>query len=264
MSHYQNFSLIRMGVVNITPNSFSDGGELKNTDDILAKIKSFGEIEVLDFGAESTAPMNSSIGAEEEWQRLQVILPLIKNLKSKISIDTYRAETISKILKFWKDNQLSQTLIWNDVSGKFDDHVKDFISHKNVEYVFCHNLAPERGLSGQHMQFVSQSSDEIFLQELSEFFSVAQRPNIIFDPCLGFSKSYDQNWYILENFEKLQKLIHHSRWMLGLSRKSFLRKKYGVSDNKSLDELHLEELNRLRPQLFNEIWLRTHRPELLK
>lgn len=264
----RKLSLIRMGVINITPNSFSDGGESVGLSEIESKLKQFGDIDVVDFGAESTAPMNAPISSEAEWDRLQVILPLLKDLKPKISIDTYHSETIFKMVKFWRDEKLSQTLIWNDISGKFDEDVKEFLKIQNVEYVFCHNLAPAREESGKHMKYLSEKTGEDFLQELIQFLSKQNHPKVIIDPCLGFSKTYDQNWMILDNFANFISQIPAERFMLGFSRKSFLRKKYNIDglasdDRKKLDEIHAAIVKNLLTSLQGEIWVRTHRPELL-
>lgn len=268
MLNSKKFSLIRMGVINVTPNSFSDGGESLSLSEIESRLKQFGDIEVIDFGAESTAPMNASISSDEEWDRLQVILPLLKRLKSKISIDTYHPETIFNMVKFWRDQNLTQALVWNDVSGKFDEHVKEFLKIDNVEYVYCHNLAPSREETGKHMKFLSESSGEDFFNELIQYFSKQTHQKVIIDPCLGFSKTYDQNWMILDNFTDFINQLPGNRFMLGFSRKSFLRKKYGLENitpenRQRLDEIQVAIVKKMLPSLQDEIWLRTHRPELL-
>ena len=248
-----------MGVINITPNSFSDGGELSSADKILTRLTQFGPIDAVDIGAESTAPMNQAISAEEEWERLKVILPVIRSLNITIGLDTYHVETISQMVRWWKDQGLTQQLIWNDVSGKFDDAVKDYLKEGDqFHYVFCHNLALTRESTIKHMDHVSENLD------LPSYFAGKAQPRVIFDPCLGFSKSYEQNWWILENFHEVQKTVGHDRWLLGFSRKSFLRKKYDLTleRKEELDLIHVEEFKRLSKTWKGEVWLRTHRPEL--
>lgn len=250
--------------MNITPDSFSDGGEVLGRDSFLMKLSSMGELDILDIGAESTAPLNGPISWEEEWGRWQMVLPLLRNFSFSVSADTYHPETIFSLLKFWRDQKLKVLLIWNDVSGKFDGPVREFISQgENFHYVFCHNRAPSRELSGEHMNFVQEGS---LLEELRDYFSSHIHPRVIFDPCLGFSKTYEQNWWILDNFKALQELIPHNRWLLGFSRKSFLRKKLGIieMDKERLDHYHLEVLKTTLAEASGEIWIRTHRPELLE
>jgi dihydropteroate synthase len=249
-----------MGVMNITPDSFSDGGEFFLSD-FQAMLKQFGHLDALDIGAESTAPMNVAISHEQEWERLQPILSQVENLNCTLSLDTYHPETIFKLARNWKG-----PLIWNDVSGKFDESVREFLEmSEKFHYVFCHNLAASRELSIKHMDYLSNNEDEDFIEELAAFFNPHIHPRVIFDPCLGFSKSYEQNWYVLNHFSELQKRISHDRWLIGFSRKSFLRRKYNVTlkQRDRLDQLHIAEVARLIPSLIGEVWIRTHRPEML-
>lgn len=253
-----------MGVMNFTPNSFSDGGELSSLEKVKERLAQFGPIDALDIGAESTAPMNAPISSFEEWERLKLALPILKKLNCALSIDTYHPETISKFAELWLKEKISYPLIWNDVSGKFDQSVSDFLNlSSHFHYVLCHNLAPSREKTSSHMDYVKEMEGEKLLDELRDFFSPHIHPQVIFDPCLGFSKSYDQNWFILNNFHELQKKVSHSRWLIGFSRKSFLKKKYGVQERSLLDDYHQKELLQLLPALENEVWIRTHRPELI-
>lgn len=248
--------VLRMGVMNVTPNSFSDGGEFFTPDSIQHRINFLKQFEAIDIGAESTAPTNASISWREEWERWKLVLPYLKNISTTISADTYHPETIFELVKFWRDNNLQNKLIWNDVSGKFDDSVREFLK-TGFDYVFCHNLAPSRELSGRHMDYVSDVLD------LESYFSPYKYPQVIFDPCLGFSKSYEQNWGILSCFGKLQHQIGHHRWLLGFSRKSFLKKKYSTQNLNELDNIHVKEVNAMIPKMMGETFIRTHRPELL-
>jgi len=252
-----------MGVINITPNSFSDGGELATSSDLSSRLEKFGNIEAIDIGAESTAPMNESINWGTEWERIKPHLPLIKAFKGILSFDTYHPETINEVVKFYTDHKMDQELFWNDVSGKFDDHVKDFLSQSpKYSYVLCHNLAPRRELSGKHMEYIDP---ELSIKKLEAYFFPYKHSQVVFDPCLGFSKTYEQNWMILENFGRLQELCAHNRWLIGFSRKSFLRKKLGLDlqDKEKLDFEHVRILNTLKQNWDDEVWIRTHRPDLL-
>jgi len=245
-----------MGVLNVTPNSFSDGGEFFNPDQIKSRLHFLGQFEIIDIGAESTAPMNAPIDSQTEWARWEMVLPYLKGLKAGLSVDTYHPETIFEIIKFFKDHKFSQNLIWNDVSGKFDDYVRDFLK-TGYDYIYCHNLAPHRELAGKHMDYCETDLN------LVDYFLPKKHPQIIFDPCLGFSKTYEQNWWILENFGALSKSIGHNRWLLGFSRKSFLRKKFGTTDNAKLDEIHQTVLTQAVADFSGELWVRSHRPEFI-
>lgn len=260
-----SLTLNRLGVMNLTPNSFSDGGELSTLKDLQQKILDFKSVEGIDFGAESTAPMNSSITKSEEWARFSPFLAFIKSLPMAVSIDTYKPETIEHFARIWTDEKISNPLIWNDVSGKFDSAVKEFLKlSPKFHYVFCHNLAPSRELTGKHMDYVSDIPTRLLFLNLQEYFSSYKNSQVIFDPNLGFSKTYEQNWYILEHFASLQKMIGHNRWMLGFSRKSFLKKRFGTDSRDELDLLHQEVLRKVTAEACGELWIRTHRPELIE
>src|SRR5690606_3206985 len=175
----EKLRLKRMGVMNITPDSFSDGNQLQTTGDIKARYRQFGQIDALDIGAESTAPKNESISWQEEWQRWQLILPLLNNFKTTISADTYHPETIFQLVKFWKDHKVPWDLMWNDVSGKFDDWVKDFLREgKRFHYVLCHNRAPTRELAGKHMDFAQD--DGRIEEELLDFFGPWAHERVVY------------------------------------------------------------------------------------
>lgn len=254
-------TLKRMGVMNITPNSFSDGGEVLSPENFQKKLRLMGEIEALDIGAESTAPMNESISWKEEWDRLKAFMPFLDEYKGIISFDTYHPETIEEIVRWYQNHNWDREIIWNDVSGKFDGFVYDFLSMSpKFSYVLCHNLCPTRPFTGKHMDYVDP---ELTLEQIAEFFKPFCIPQIIFDPCLGFSKTYEQNWMILNRFHELQKMVPHDKWLLGFSRKSFLRKKFNldIDQRDELDRLHGEVLSKI--QMRDEVWIRTHRPELL-
>lgn len=262
-------NLKMMGVINITPNSFS-GDSASLTPDILAsKLLTFKEVPILDFGAESTASMNAPISYDEELSRFAPYLDQILSWdKGVVSIDTYHPEIISFFQKEWMKRSKRNPLVWNDVSGKWDDEVERFLSISGpYSYVFSHNLAPTRSESGTHMKFTAdQLTKEEFFQGLVEYFRPYARPRVILDPCFGFSKTYEQNWEAIERFGELQKTLNHDRWLFGISRKSFLRQKYGLTnsmeDRDLLDQHHMAEVQRLSSHWMGEVWIRTHRPLL--
>jgi dihydropteroate synthase len=246
----------KMGVINLTPNSFSDGGEV-TPDLFLQKIESLAVCDALDFGAESTAPFNQAISWELEWERISPYLNLIKKLPVTLSLDTYHPETIEAFLRFYHDEKMKQNLIWNDVSGKFDENVRDFLKRDDkFWYVFCHNLSPVRELTSSHMDYLDPN---LSLKNLIDYFLPFKKPRVIFDPCLGFSKTYEQNWMILNNWQQLLSGINHQDWLIGFSRKSFLRKKYSleIHQREELDLKHDEVIKEL--QLCSNIWVRAHR-----
>ena len=267
----------RMGVINITPNSFSEDENNLSFANLEKKIQDFGMIECVDLGAESTAPKSHPIDAQTEWSRYQEIgLKLIEKIPAQtlISIDTYHPETIYKMSKVLKD----RPLIWNDVSGQVDDEVISFlVSRPNVYYVLSHNLAPNRRMTSAHMNYVSAVSEETFFWDMVSFFGerlkLFRQKNVqgrvIFDPCFGFSKSVEQNLYLMKNFSHLAREVEHKMWLIGISRKSFLRVKHGVEvltpqTREYLDQQHENDLREILIDFpYPFVWVRTHRPELL-
>lgn len=212
----------------MTPNSFSDGGELLEANTLVQRLKSWQEIpaKFYDIGAESTAPMNAAIGAEAEWARIFTLLPHLPT-DLKYSLDSYRAETVRK---FIKERDLS---LWNDVSGQLDDDLLSVLSDfPKLQSVYCHSNAPTRELCNKHMDYVS--SDDIYQQVWKSFEQALnwyEKNNLkqpILDPCLGFSKSHEQNWQLLKRLPRFitsfEASFGRQQWLLGVSRKSFFKR----------------------------------------
>ncbi len=220
MYQYKNISIKWMGVINITPDSFSDGGlynTRENLEGYLDLVKN--QFDILDFGAESTAPSNEAITLAEELSRFKnILLPILKKNKfnNQISIDTYKLETIKELLSFesFKNFYEEGRIIWNDVSGDLvgAKHLLNEFPH--LKYVYSHNLVPERNLTSNHMNYCETSLN------LNGYFS---GENHILDPCFGFSKTREQNIALLNNLPELIGSLTQKNWLIGISRKSFLR-----------------------------------------
>ncbi len=267
----------RMGVINLTPNSFSDGDLNITLPTLQSKIQQFGPIECIDIGAESTAPNSLPIDAQTEWERIQEFgLDLIEKIPPQtiISLDTYHPETIYRLNHVLKD----RPLIWNDISGKLDDQVMTFLlGRPNVYYVLSHNLAPTREQSSEHMNFLSTTDLDGFFWDMVSFFSEALKnlknkhlsDRVIFDPCFGFSKTAEQNLYLMKNLSLLAREVNHPSWLVGISRKSFLRKRHDIEvmtpeSREYMDQKHEDDLREILADFpFPFVWVRTHRPELL-
>ena len=228
-----------MGVINITPNSFSDGGKFLDPAKISEFVSTASGFEkyVLDIGAQSTAPFNSAISAEEEINRFdQYFLPLIKDLnlanKTIVSIDTYYPEVMRYVLESIDHSRL--TFLWNDVSGKIDSSCIELLKeYKNLLYVYSHNLCPTRSEAASHMNYVNRN---LSAKSLTNFFTSATSKfkeqdisldRIYFDPCYGFSKTKEQNYELIKNAQEYMSC--HDQWIIGVSKKSFLQ---ALSDKK--------------------------------
>ena len=212
------------GILNITPDSFSDGGkfcEVKSALNHLEKLVNDGA-DIIDIGAESTRPNATPITAEEEWDRLKEILPkVINEIKTnhpeiKISLDSRHHQTIAKALDLGID-------IINDVSGFEDRNMVELAAGSGKKIVVMHNL----GVPADKNKIIPENLDAI--EVLINFMKAKlvqlkkagiKKENIIFDPGIGFGKNARQSIYIIENIERLHTL--EIPILIGHSKKSFL------------------------------------------
>ena len=223
-----------MAIINITPDSFSDGGQYLKPDKALKRIIELAKednIHYIDIGAESTRPSATLVDETEEWQRLETVLDKIpKSIKSKISIDTRKASIAKKALE--KDYR-----IINDVSGLEDTAMTGSIAqYPDAKIIINHH----RGLPP------SYTPEEInlnIMDEIIEYFeqklkyakdSSVKESQIILDPGLGFGKNTKENLLILDNLQKL-KTHFNLPILIGASRKRFIKELFGT-DNESLDK----------------------------
>lgn len=230
-----------MGVINFTPDSFSDGGESIVKEELLKKLELFKSLgcRIFDFGAESTAPMNSSLTKENEIQRFnKYFYPLLEedtfSNETVFSIDTYRpdvfCEVRTKILTHFPNSEI----YFNDVSGHIPEDISEIMSsHDKTLYIFSHNLSPSREEISQHIEYTKKfDTKEDLLFELINHFSNASfkfmskgiSDRVVFDPCFGFSKNEEQNIWLLEILGKLVKTCSiETSWLIGISRKKFMQ-----------------------------------------
>ncbi len=211
-----------VGILNITPDSFSDGGKFYNSNNALIQTQKLIKdgANIIDVGAESTRPGATPIDKNQEWQRLENILPKIIKIAHqnnvKISLDSRHYQTIKKALDLGID-------IINDVTG-FDNKDMALIGAKsNKKLIVMHNL----GVPARKDLIIDQNLDEIeeiknwmkkkisFLQELG-----VKKENIIFDPGVGFGKNAKQSINILNNINQFKDL--GLEIFIGHSKKSFL------------------------------------------
>ena len=208
-----------MGVINVTPDSFSDGGQFLSVDAALAQAKLLVSqgADILDVGGESTRPGANRISIEEEQARvLPVIAAIKKEVKVLVSIDTMNSETAVAAIKAGAD-------IVNDVSGGLaDTKMFSSIASTNCLYVLGH----WRGFSDvmdQRTQYSDVAREVV--GELAEQVSVAvasgiSRERIIVDPGLGFAKDMEQNWALVARLDELTQL--GLPILVGASRKRFI------------------------------------------
>ena len=209
-----------MGIINLTPDSFSDGGDFCSIEKVLNQVDNFvsNGVDVIDLGAQSTRPGALEIGAKMEIKRL---IPYLKRIRSEypnilISIDTFNAEVAYEALYNGAD--------WiNDVTGgRRDSEILDVVSQFNCPFVITHS----RGNS-QNMNNLTDYDDLLVnvVDSLENLTNTALRKNvpkdkIIWDPGIGFSKETNQNIEILRNIDFIKKFEFPI--LIGASRKRFI------------------------------------------
>ena len=220
-----------MGILNVTPDSFSGDGLLREADWVAAAMKEAegqiaGGAHVLDVGGESTRPGSVPIPAEEELRRvLPVIRELAKSVNVPISIDTYRAEVARKAL------DAGATII-NDVWGlRMDSKMARVVAESGAAVVIMHNRSrpkdavQEAQLGGRYIGVEYEELLGDIIRELSESIDLAlaagMKPEkIIIDPGIGFGKTVEQNLELVNRLGELKTLGYPI--LVGPSRKSFV------------------------------------------
>jgi dihydropteroate synthase len=210
---------VLMGVLNLTPDSFSDGGKYSDPDRAFARALELEEqgADILDIGAESTKPGSERISAAEEMRRL---IPVLKRLKDRltipISVDTYKAEIAERALELGVE-------IINDPSGlTFEPHLARVISNHNAGLILNHMRGrPETwaklGPMPDPMGTIARDLDAAISRTRHVGIDKAK---LVIDPGIGFGKRKEQNALIIGRLDQLAPL--DMPLMVGPSRKAFL------------------------------------------
>ncbi len=208
-----------MGILNVTPDSFYDGGSYADTTEILraAALMIADGAEILDIGAVSTRPGSVAPDVEEEWLRMQNALTALRSEFSEvfISIDTYRAEVALRAVSEGAD-------IINDVSaGIMDSDMCATIGKMKVPYIAMHMQGTPQNM--QHQPTYNNVTAEVsaFLSERVQLFEAAGSPMVIADPGFGFGKTMAHNYQLLHELEQITSCFPT---LVGVSRKSMIYK----------------------------------------
>lgn len=204
-----------VGILNLTPNSFSDGGmynDFERAKEHLLELINDGA-DIVDIGAESTKPYSKAVPAKEQLEKL---IPIIDFAKGKIplSIDTRSSEVAEECLNAGAN-------IINDVSGfDYDEKMADIIAKYNVPVIIQHSKGTPENM--QNSPVYADLMEEIFLnlRKKVDFARSKGIENIIIDPGIGFGKSREDNFEIIRRVEEFESL--GCPIMLGISRKSLL------------------------------------------
>ena len=208
-----------MGVLNVTPDSFSDGGKFFSQERAIKHALQMERdgADLIDVGAESTRPGSPGVSAEEEWKRLVPVLAALRTrLKVPISIDTRKAEIASKALETGAE-------LINDVSGlKHDPRIAEVAAPLRVALILMHMRGEPRTM--QQNPFAGDALKDVLLG-LQDSIAIARKAGVaksqlVIDPGIGFGKSFAQNYELLKKLPALASL--GCPILVGTSRKGFL------------------------------------------
>ncbi|MBV9290849.1 MAG: dihydropteroate synthase [Frankiales bacterium] len=216
-----------MGVINVTPDSFSDGGAFADADSAIKHGRQLlaAGADLIDVGGESTRPGARRVSADEERERVEPVVAALNELGAVVSIDTMRASVAAVALD-------AGARIVNDVSGGLaDPDLPGLVADRRVPYVVMH----WRGHSDRMQQ--QASYDDVVGEvcaELSERVAAVVAAGVdisqvIVDPGIGFAKTAEHNWALLAHLDAIRALGRPV--LVGASRKSFLGALLGDDDN---------------------------------
>ena len=209
-----------MGILNITPDSFSDGGMYLDSNAALKRADKMIEegVDIIDIGGESTRPGSDTVSADEELKRITPIIEGIKKISDiAISIDTYKPEVMKEVIGM-------DIAMINDIYALQKPNAIDMIKKSNVGICIMHMQGTPKTmqLNPTYKNVVSEVIS--FLEERANLIvnEGINKSRIILDPGFGFGKTFEHNIDLLQNIESFQSL--NLPILVGLSRKSFIRK----------------------------------------
>jgi dihydropteroate synthase len=212
-----------MGILNVTPDSFSDGGKYQSVENAVHRAVEMKDVDIIDVGGQSTRPGTEYVSAEEEASR---VLPVIKAIRQTlpqviISIDTFRHQVAKAAVE-------SGAHIVNDVScGLLDEDMFDTVQSLGVPYIAMHM----RGTSKNMMQFTEYNSSVVsgVATELERRIDILLKQGfprwlLIVDPGIGFAKTFGQNMELIRSVGEFKSRLFQLPVLVGVSRKGFLTK----------------------------------------
>ena len=220
-----------MGILNLTPDSFYDGGSHNNTDDVLRHCEKMltDGADIIDIGAFSSRPGSKIISVEEENSRL---IPYLIEIRKRfpeaiVSIDTFRKDVAKNALENGAD-------IINDISGGiFDEEMLPFIGETHTPYIMMHCGGSIESL---HTNLIKENPCDIvksFFEKQIDFLSKYGEQQIILDPGIGFNKSMKCNFELLNNIDKYR--VDNLPVLIGISRKSMIYKTLNTTSKEALN-----------------------------
>jgi dihydropteroate synthase len=220
-----------MGILNITPNSFYDGGKYSLKNNAITQVKKMLNegATFIDIGAYSSKPNAEFVSEEEELSR---IIPVVKEIliefpEALLSVDTFRSSVAKECIN-------NGAALINDISaGSLDKKMMEVIASNNIPYIMMH-------MRGNPKTMQSQTNYDHIINEMITYFSdkISQARNLgindlIIDPGFGFAKTIDQNYEILSNLELFKVL--ELPILAGVSRKSMIYKTLDINAEEALN-----------------------------
>jgi dihydropteroate synthase len=207
-----------MGILNVTPDSFADGGKHDTYEKAVARgLEMISEgVDIIDIGGESTRPGAARVSAAEEQARVIPVIEKLTQTGVPISIDTMRAETAELAIT-------AGASVVNDVSGGLaDDLMFETVAEMGCPYILMHWRGHSKDMDARaiYRDVVAEVIAELTIQIDAALKSGIAKSNLIIDPGLGFAKDAAQNWEILNRIEEITGLGFPV--LIGGSRKRFL------------------------------------------
>tara|TARA_B100000941_G_scaffold275536_1_gene237474 strand:- start:88 stop:1140 length:1053 start_codon:yes stop_codon:yes gene_type:complete len=241
---------ILMGVINMTPDSFSDGGKYNKINSALERAKYFIKkgCQIIDVGGESTRPGAKEINLNSEWKRIEGFFKKTKKLNCLISLDTRKSKIMDLASKYKVD-------LVNDVSGlNYDTATINFLRKTKKPFVIHHS-------KGSPKTMQKKPNYKNVLLDIYDFFenklktinrNGIKHSNIILDPGIGFGKNLKHNITLLKHVSIFHSLGYPV--MLGISRKRFIKDLVGYNDSKE----------RIGGTISSSIWLMMQGVQILR
>jgi len=221
-----------MGILNVTPDSFYDGGFYYDETAFSAQIEQLIDegADIIDVGGYSSRPGADHISREEEWQRLEPVLKMIRAAHPEVpvSVDTFRADVAKHAVYDYGVD------IINDISGgELDEQMFDVIAQLQVPYIMMH-------MKGTPQNMKEKAVYEDMMKEIIDYFSKKYDQlrslgvnDVILDPGFGFAKTIDQNFLLMNQLEQFR--IFDLPLLVGVSRKSMIFKSLDIQPDQALN-----------------------------
>lgn len=218
-----------MGILNVTPNSFSDGGEAFSLDSVIEKVNKLinDGADIIDVGACSTAPDNTVISEEEEITRLERFLPAVMEHSSvPVSVDTFR----SNVARFALEKG---ALIINDESGAFSESMAEVVKDYGAGWIFMHTGGADSKNAVDYNGDVTGAVMSFFgdMREKAIGFGISDE-QLCYDCGIGFGKTRDDDMSLLADCNRLSE---YSPLLIGVSRKRIIGHITGIENPKDRD-----------------------------